>query len=149
MLLCLIVSVSLPLPLFSQINKLLVQPPDLISVKPGAAATAVIKVSIMPGFHVNSDKPRDEFLIPLKLTWPTGPLEAQATTYPQPEQITVGKDNLLVYTGKFTLETKFTAPANAPKGATTMTGKLRYQACNSQMCFRPSSVDVRLPVSIE
>ena len=30
-----------------------------------------------------------------------------------------------------------------------MTGKLRYQACNNEMCFRPSSVEVKLPVVVE
>ncbi len=47
------------------------------------------------------------------------------------------------------LRTEFKAPANAQAGTAMMTGKLHYQACNNQMCFRPSSIDVRLPVVIE
>lgn len=111
--------------------------------------TQTLKVSVLPGFHVNSDKPKDEFLIPLKLTWQTGPLEAANTTYPKPEDIKVGKDILAVFTGSFTIETNFRASESAEPGPAIMTGRLRYQACNNQMCFRPASVDVRLPVSIE
>ena len=106
-------------------------------------------VSVLPGFHVNSDKPKDEFLIPIKLTWSNGPLEQKSVSYPKPEEITVGNQRVTVFTGKFQLQTKFQAPANAPAGSATMTGKLRYQACNNEMCFRPSSIEVHLPVSVE
>ncbi len=104
---------------------------------------------MQPGFHVNNDKPRDEFLIPLKLTWMGGPLESQGISYPKPEQIKVGSQLLLVFTGTFQIQTKFQAPANAPPGNAIMVGKLRYQACNNEMCFRPASVEVHLPVSVE
>jgi hypothetical protein len=138
------------LPLFcsAQQNKLIVHPPDPVTAKRGTSVTETLDVSVLPGFHVNSDKPKDEFLIPLKLTW-TGPLEQENVTYPKPEQIMVGSQSLAVFTGKFQLQTKFQVPANAPKGSAAMLGKLRYQACNNEMCFRPSSVEVRLPVSIE
>ncbi len=106
-------------------------------------------MAVLPGFHVNSDKPKDEFLIPLKLTWTSGPLEAQSFSYPKPEEITVGTQRLLVFTGNFQIQTKFRVPANAPTGAGTMMGKLRYQACNNEMCFRPSAAEVHFAVSIE
>ncbi|MDQ2843726.1 MAG: protein-disulfide reductase DsbD N-terminal domain-containing protein [Acidobacteriota bacterium] len=104
---------------------------------------------MLPGFHVNSDKPKDEFLIPLKLTWTGGPLETQGVVYPQPEEITVGNQRVTVFTGNFQITTKFQAPASAASGSSTMTGKLRYQACNNEMCFRPSSVEVHVPVAVE
>jgi DsbC/DsbD-like thiol-disulfide interchange protein len=126
-----------------------IHPPDPISAKRGSAVVETLDVSVLPGFHVNSDKPKDEFLIPLKLTWTGGPLEAQGVSYPKPEEITVGGQSLVVFTGKFQLQTKFQVPANAATGSATMTGKLRYQACNNEMCFRPSSVEVHLPVAVE
>ena len=78
-----------------------------------------------------------------------GPLKAGQVSYPQPEQITVGSQPTDVFTGKFTIQTHFAAPNDAPAGSATMTGKLRYQACNNQMCFRPSTVEVRVPVSVQ
>lgn len=107
-----------------------------------------LNVSVLPGFHVNSDKPKDEFLIPLKLSW-SGPLEEQSVTYPKPEEAKVGNQVVTVFTGKFQLQTTFQTPANAPKGNAAMVGKLRYQACNNEMCFRPSTVEVKLPVTVE
>ena len=108
-----------------------------------------LKVSVLPGLHVNSDKPKDEYLIPLKLTWSGGPLETKSVTYPKSEDIKVGGQDLAVFTGSFEIETEFKIPAKAPTGTATMAGKLRYQACNNEMCFRPASTEVKLPISIE
>jgi hypothetical protein len=56
---------------------------------------------------------------------------------------------LSVFTGAIDLKTTFAAPSTAAAGSTAMTGKLHYQACNNRMCFRPTTVDVKVPVSIE
>ena len=133
----------------AQQNRVKVSPPEQITVKRGGAVTQSLDVTILPGFHVNSDKPKDEFLIPLKLTWSTGPLEAKSVTYPPPEQLKVGADELVVLTGNFKIQTQFEAPQSAATGSTTLTGKLRYQACNNQMCFRPASIDIILPVVVQ
>src|SRR5579884_1087323 len=74
----------------AQQNKLLVHPPDPLTVKRGSSAVEKLELSVLPGFHVNSDKPKDEFLIPLKLTWTAGPLEVENISYPKPEEIKVG-----------------------------------------------------------
>ena len=117
--------------------------------KRGSSVAETIGVAVLPGFHVNSDKPKDEFLIPLKLTWTGGPLQAESVEYPKPEELKVGGQVLTVLTGNFDIRTKFTVPANASPGNSVMTGKLRYQACNNEMCFRPASADVQLPVSVQ
>ena len=139
----------LPLSSYAQQNKLVISPVAQLTVKHGESVTQTLEVSVLPGFHVNSDKPKDEFLIPLRLTWQQGPLESGSVTYPKPEDIKVGNDTLAVFTGSFTIQTQFRARDSAPSGPAIMTGKLRYQACNNEMCFRPSSIDIRLPVSIE
>ncbi len=118
-------------------------------MKRGGSVSESLSVTVLPGFHINGDKPKDEFLIPLKLTWSSGPLEAKSITYPQPEEIQVGTEKLLVLTGSFQIQTEFRASPNAAPGATTVTGKLRYQACNNQMCFRPTSIDFSLPVVVQ
>jgi hypothetical protein len=137
-----------PLCASAQQNKIVVTPPDPLVLKHGASADQALRVTVVSGFHVNGDKPKDEFLIPLKLTW-TGPLEARSITYPKTEELKVGNQMLVVLTGTFIIHTNFAAPQSLAPGATTVTGKLRYQACNNEMCFRPSSVEVKLPVVVE
>lgn len=138
----------LPLRLPAQ-NRLSASAPHPVVVKPGTEVTAPLRIEVQPGFHVNSNHPKDEFLIPLKLTWTSGPLEAQSVSYPNPEDIRVGKEILSVFTGEFDLNTRFKAPANLPRGPADMTGRLRYQACNNRMCFRPVTINVKLPVVVE
>ncbi|HEX4770057.1 MAG TPA: protein-disulfide reductase DsbD domain-containing protein [Bryobacteraceae bacterium] len=139
----------LPHLLRAQQNKLTVDPAGQVVIQRGANAPAILKIAILPGYHVNSDKPKDEFLIPFRLTWTAGPVKPGAVSYPTPEQVQVGPDKLSVFTGNFDVTTQFSAAADAATGSAVMTGKLHYQACNDRMCFRPVTVDVRIPVLIE
>ncbi len=106
-------------------------------------------MSIQQDSHVNSNKPRSEFLIPFRLDWEPGPLTAAAVHYPEAEELQVGPDKLLVYTGSFGVKTDFKTAPNASPGMFQLKGKLHFQACNSQMCFRPATLDVVLPVTIQ
>lgn len=130
-------------------SKLTVQPLGQLTIKRGQSAVSTVNVSTLPGFHVNSDKPREEFLIPLQLTWSSGVLHAGKVVYPSAEDIQVNGETLSVFTGDFVLKTDFTAPSDAPAGSSEIVGKLHYQACNNRMCFRPATVEVHLPVVVQ
>jgi hypothetical protein len=144
-----IILLAFPVYCWAQQNKLLVKPLDPVTLKRGATITETMQVVVQPGFHVNSDKPKDEFIIPLKLTWTPGLLDTKSVAYPKPEEMKVGAQDLLVFTGTFAVKTEFQAPPNAPVGPATLVGKIKYQACSSDMCFRPSTLEVKLPVVIE
>ena len=130
-------------------QRLSVEPPGQIAVKRGAEVVQTLNVSVQPGFHVNSDHPKSEFLIPLKLSWSGEALQPLYITYPKSEVIQVAGEESLVFSGRFPIVTHFRAASDAPKGPALMTGKLQYQACNNQMCFRPAVLEFRLPVMIE
>src|SRR5579875_2628650 len=100
----------LPLFSFAQQNKLAVRPPTPLTIKRGTTAVENLTVEVLPGFHVNSDHPRDEYVIPLKLTWQDGPLATKSISFPKPEEIQVGNDRLLVFTGTFDIRSEFAAP---------------------------------------
>jgi hypothetical protein len=134
----------------AQQNKISIAPSDPLMVKRGESVTEVLKAVVLQGFHVNSDKPKDEYLIPLKLTWDDkGPLAAKSITYPKPEEMDLNGSQMVVYTGTVPIETTFAVAKDAAKGTATMTGKLRYQACNNHMCFRPSTLDVHFVAVVE
>jgi thiol:disulfide interchange protein DsbD len=135
---------------FAQTNVLSVPTPPKLTAKAGSAVTAKIAVQLKPGYHCNSDKPTDEYLIPLKLTWTPAPLEVSDVVYPKPqmEKYSFSKDPLSVYTGDFEIVTHFKVPASAQLGGAVLSGKLRYQACNDRMCLQPKTVDVLLPIDV-
>jgi len=123
-----------------------------VAGKRGAPVEAKIPVSVASGFHVNSNTPTDEYLIPLKLTWTsTGALEGGEVTYPKPslEKYEFAAKPLSVFTGNFFLAATFKVGASAPAGPGAATGKLRYQACNERACFAPKTVEVTLPYQVQ
>lgn len=110
-----------------------------------------LKVSLPAGCHANSNTPSEAFLIPLKLTWNPGALEAAGTEYPKAtmEKYEFSEKPISVVSGQFEIVTKFKRSATAQPGPASLTGKLRYQACNDKMCFPPKTVEVRLPLLLE
>lgn len=136
---------------FAQTNQITVQPSEQLTIKRGAAASAKVKLRLREGFHCNTNKPSDEYLIPLRLTFaPASGLESTGVTYPKgkDEKYSFSEKPMNVYSGEFELVANFKAAADAKKGIASITGKLRYQACNDSMCFSPKTVDVVVPVLI-
>jgi DsbC/DsbD-like thiol-disulfide interchange protein len=111
-----------------------------------------LPVTVQPGFHVNSNRPNDEYLIPLKVTWKsTGALQGGEITYPKPslEKYEFSEKPLSVYTGSFELVANFKVSATAQAGPGSATGTLRYQACNDRTCFPPKNVEVTVPYQVQ
>lgn len=135
---------------FGQNNVLSVASAPKVTAKAGSTVEAKLTLELRSGYHCNSDKPSDDYLIPLKLTWAPGVLEAGEIVYPKPqmEKYTFSEKPLSVYTGNFEIVTRFKAPSSAPAGLAMLTAKLRYQACTDRMCLPPKTVEVSLPVEI-
>src|SRR5690349_21152093 len=62
-----------------------VLPIERVHVKRGEEVSQKLTLELKPGFHVNSNAPADEYLIPLRLTWGKAPLEAGQIAWPKPE----------------------------------------------------------------
>ena len=132
-------------------NVLLIVPEDrTLQAKPGAVFEAKLPLELRSGYHVNSNTPSEDYLIPLRLTWNPNPLGTAEVVFPKPkmERYSFSKVPLSVFTDNFAIVTRFQVPASAAPGPVTLTGKLRYQACNTKMCLPPKTVDVKLPVEV-
>jgi hypothetical protein len=108
-----------------------------------------VAVSIKDGFHMNSHKPTDAYLIATTLT-PTLPAGVMLddTVYPAGhlEKFSFSPNQPLdVYTAGVTLRLKLTAQASAAVGHAMIPMVLRYQACNQTTCLPP----VKVPVSVD
>jgi hypothetical protein len=112
-----------------------------------------IPVTVKDGYHVNSNKPSEEYLIPLSLTFPsTGALEGAIVSYPKPMMQTFdfseGKP-ISVYMGSIELVANFKVAASAPAGPGIAAGKLKYQACSNKACYPPKTIEVNVPYSVQ
>jgi hypothetical protein len=126
--------------------------PQKVAGKRGASVQSKIPVTVVTGYHVNSNTPNEDFLIPLKLTWKsTGALEGGTVTYPKPtqEKYEFSEKPVSIYTGSFDLLVNFKVAANAPAGPGVASGKLRYQACSNKACYPPKDVDVNISYQVQ
>jgi len=120
---------------------------------PRAAQTVVaLNFRVASGFHINSNTPKDEFLIPtaLKMDLPTdivlGKIEYPAgkdLTFPfSPDQ------KLNVYSGDFAINLAVHPLESVVPGKYVMHGVLRYQACDNAQCFPPKTLPVSFDVKV-
>jgi DsbC/DsbD-like thiol-disulfide interchange protein len=121
---------------------------SLSPVPRGKEFEIAVVANIVSGYHVNSHKPTDPYLIPTTITaeLPQG-FQLVDTVYPPGEEkrFPFSPDKPLnVYSGSVTLRLKLTAKNDAALGAATIPLTLRYQACNDAACLPP----VKLPVEV-
>jgi len=122
---------------------------SLDPVPRGKEFQVAVVVDIASGYHMNSHKPLDSYLIPTTLTpqLPAGFTVAD-TVYPPGKNLKFpfSPDKPLnVYTQSVTLRLRLTAGEGAALGSATIPITLRYQACNNSACLPP----VKVPVTAE
>ncbi|MFI5091956.1 MAG: protein-disulfide reductase DsbD domain-containing protein [Candidatus Acidiferrales bacterium] len=132
-----------------------VKPAAYVSLEPvprGKEFQIAVVVEIARGFHMNSHKPSDQYLIPTTLTaqLPAG-IQLHDTIYPDGrlEKFSFSPNKPLeVYTGTVTFRLRVAAGADAALGATTIPITLRYQACNDTTCLQPVKVPVVVKLEV-
>jgi len=134
-----------PISLCAQSAQLTVAPVARVAARRGAPAVVTVKATLADGLHCNSNSPNDPYLIPLKLTWDAKDLGPATIDYPKAktEKSEFSDKPLSVFEGTFDITTRFQVPPAAPAGMGMAEGKLKYQACNSKMCFPPKTVAVK------
>lgn len=126
--------------------------PEKVKVAAGQPATVGFDFRVNQGMHINSDKPKSEFLIPTKLRFmPPTDIAVGKLEYPQAEelQLSFSKEKLSVYTGDFKIKAQVSASRSATTGPYTVHGELKYQACNDRACFPPRTLPITFNIVVE
>ena len=129
-----------------------VAPIDTVAVVRGKTAALKIDCRVNQGFHINSNKPNSELLIPteFKFSLPTELIIA-GVTYPAGQQLTfpfMPNEPLSVYSGDFQINAKVRSSQHSHPGTYRVHAQLKYQACNDRQCFAPKSLPVDFDVKI-
>jgi hypothetical protein len=131
-----------------------VSPEVFVSAEPAARGVPfelAVVFKIRPGFHVNARQKSADYLIAtdLRSELPAG-FKAGAVVYPKGElhTFTFSKTPLNVYQGTVTLRMPLTALPTTPTGAQQIPLKLRYQACSTEVCLPPVTLDLQATVNI-
>jgi hypothetical protein len=119
------------------------------TLKQGTAAKVELVLDIDSGYHINSNRPNDRNLVATALKFDKMPgLVLTPVVYPKAktQKFEFSEKPLLVFEGSVVL--RFTARALPTANIGALKGKLTIQACNDQLCLRPQTVDVSIPIEV-
>jgi hypothetical protein len=127
-------------------------PVPLVTAQRTAQTVVNLNFRVARGFHVNSNAPKSEYLIPtaLKMDVPTDIILGKIE-YPDGQDLTFPfspDEKLSVYSGDFTIAVAVHPLHAVVPGKYVMHGVLRYQACDNAQCFPPKSVPVSFEVKV-
>ena len=124
---------------------------DGYRVKPGGTLQAGVVIDIDSGYHINSNRPLDKFLVgtTFKIE-PQAGLSAGRVVYPKPkmQKFSFSEKPMSVYEGRAILKFAIRALPGASPGAHKVQGKLTIQACNNEQCLRPQTISVEVPIEV-
>jgi len=127
--------------------------PTKFDLSRNGKASVVLLATIQKGFHINSNKPAEEYLIPTRIELPDdAPVVIAGAEFPPGEMKSFGfapDEKLSVYEGMIKVSIKLKAKPDAPAGLHTVNLAFHYQACNDQLCLRPAKREVTLAVRLQ
>src|SRR4051812_5576748 len=134
------------------VQRVIAGPPPTVSIAPGGKATTELTFQVKPGFHINSNKPGSELLVPtvIKLSPPTN-IGVGGVEYPAGRDLSFPfspDEKLNVYTGDFAVNAIVAAAKNMPPGRFRVHGFLQYQACDDRACYPPTKLPISFDVKI-
>lgn len=127
-------------------------PVGRVTVAAGSAVNVPFKFWLSQGYHINSNVPRSELLIPTVLTLSApSPQITIRFTYPKGADVAFEFEpntKLSVYEGEFIITARVRAARATKPGVHTVRGTLNYQACNDRSCFPPKSMPVEFELEV-
>ena len=127
------------------------------AVSPGARVSLLLDVTPKPGMHVYAPEQRD--LIPISLVLDRNDdIKVHPPRFPKSEKYFFAalNETQFVYSKPFRLVQDLTVlPAKqerdraARKAQITVSGKVRYQACDDKVCFMPEEIPVSWTIELE
>ncbi|MEP6568537.1 MAG: protein-disulfide reductase DsbD N-terminal domain-containing protein [Acidobacteriota bacterium] len=118
----------------------------------GRTVQGTIVMDIPSGFHANSNRPSDKFLIAtqLQVEAPKG-IRVGPVVYPRSllRSLKFSKNKVSVFEGRTTIRFSVTVPRNFSGNSAELKARLRFQSCNDDTCFPPQTREVKLWLGVE
>jgi thiol:disulfide interchange protein DsbD len=114
------------------------------ATRAGERARVALKVSLPEGLHTQSNKPRDPLLIPTELAIdaPAGITAEEIVWPPSTDLAQAGQEKpLAVFEHEFAVGVELSIAPTA-SGDVEVPAKLRYQACDANLCYPPQTAPV-------
>lgn len=133
---------------------------DLVKIKtfqsfdkayPGTEFKIALQTDVAEGWHINSDKPYDEYLIPTSLIIPENPnFKLVKIAYPKPHdfKFSFSESPLSVWEGSVFFGALIKVDSATAPGTYSLIVELEYQACNDISCQAPTAVSDTLTIEV-
>ena len=124
--------------------------PGQDKVHAGDLLKVAVKANIQESWHINSDKPNDDFLIPSKVVSVDEKFPIAKISYPDAHDLELGFSDkpVSVFQGVIVIGLLINIDKALPLGDYNIPIKLQYQSCNDQTCLPPASVTDTLKISV-
>lgn len=123
-----------------------------VAVVPGHSTPVQFTFQVQDPYHINSNQPMAEELIPTQLHFSLpGEVAVGKMQYPAGKLMSFPFDpstKLSVYSGDFVVRGVIAAPSSASMGTYTIHGELRYQACDNNACYPPKKLPFTFDVKV-
>ena len=118
----------------------------------GRTVQGTIVMDIPSGYHANSNRPLERFLIAtqLQIEAPQG-IRVGPIVYPRAllRSLKFSKNKVSVFEGRTTIRFSVTVPRDFRGNSAELKAHLKYQACNDDTCFPPQTREVKLWLGVE
>jgi len=135
-----------------QVPAVKMAPAPVVTAVQGKPATVPLSFRVASGYHINSNHPKSEFLIPTVLkVEATTDIVIGKTTYPEGQDMSfafAADEKLNVYTGDFKVDVLVRPLRSVQAGKYIVRGTLKYQACDNAACYPPKQLPVSFDVKI-
>jgi cytochrome c biogenesis protein CcdA len=118
---------------------------------PAGTVHAALEVRLPRRYHVNSDRPLDEFLIPTALTvTPPDGFSVRQVVYPEPVlvELKFSDEPLSVFEHEFVIGVALDVSDTVAPGTYAIPSSLRYQACDDETCLAPTTRELHWTVEV-
>jgi thiol:disulfide interchange protein DsbD len=112
---------------------------------------ATVSLEVATTWHINANPASPEYMIKTVVELaPKAGVSAGPAKYPSGRLLKLDFEDseVSVYDGTVVILVPLSATAQAVNGAHTLQGKLRFQACNDQLCTPPATVPFTLAVAV-
>ena len=118
----------------------------------GRTVQGTVVMEIPSGFHANSNRPLERFLIAtqLQIEAPQG-FRIGPVIYPRPllRSLKFSKTKVSVFEGRTTMRFSVTVPKDYSGNSAELKARLRFQSCNDDTCFPPQTREVKMWLNVE
>jgi thiol:disulfide interchange protein DsbD len=114
-----------------------------------SVTSAAIVADIEPGWHINSARPREDWLIPAEVSFDTTEvLIPHGLRYPEGTEALLAGMQMSVYEDRVIIPFTISVAEDAVEGDHVLPVRFTYQPCDDRQCGAPKELDLALTVKV-